>query len=303
MISIKNLTKRFGDFTALDGVSFDIPTGTVWGLVGINGSGKSTLLRSITGIYTVDGGSVEYDGAPVFDNPEVKGNISFVPDELYLPPRASMLDMMKKYKLLKRNFNEKKFLELAAIFGLNIRKHFNTFSKGMRRQAATALAISEENPYIFFDETFDGLDPFKRNFIKQILKDEARERGTTVIITSHSLRELEDVCDSLAILDSGRLALDSDAAVSGKTVAVKLQVAFADDFDESRFEGFDLLSFTKKGRVAEIIVKGSETETIARVEGLSPIILETLPLTLEEIFTYNLDDRKIAKEDVSNEEN
>lgn len=301
MIQIKGTVKKFGDFTALGGLWCDIPSGTVWGLVGINGSGKSTLLRTMTGIYMPDGGSVEYDGESVFDNPEIKGKISFVPDDLYLPPRACLNDMVKKYKLLKRSFNEKKFRELIAIFGLDARARFNTFSKGMRRQAATALAIAEENPYIFFDETFDGLDPFKRSFLKRVMKDEAHENGVTVIITSHSLRELEDICDSLAILDKGGFVLDSETE-SIKTPAVKLQVAFADDYDESRFAGLELVSYTRKGRVAEIIVRGVESEIIPTVEALSPILLEPLPLTLEEIFSYNLDGRKIVKEDSRNEE-
>lgn len=298
MIKVSGLVKRFGDFTALCGLSCEIETGSVWGLVGINGSGKSTLLRTMTGIYMPDGGTVEYDGQPVFDNPDVKGLVTFVPDELYLPPHLNMESMAKKYKLLKRNFNEKKFRELAKIFELDTKARFNTFSKGMRRQAATALAIAEENPYIFFDETFDGLDPFKRGFIKRVLKDEARERGTTVIITSHSLKELEDVCDSLAILDKGGFVLASDTETA-RASAVKVQIAFADDFDESRLDGLKIVSFTKSGRVATVIIDGEEEQVMTALRALDPLLLESLPLTLEETFTYNLEERKILKEEGS----
>ena len=296
MISINNVVKRFGDFTALGGVSCKIESGSIWGLVGINGSGKSTLLRVLTGIYRADGGSVEYDGMPVFDNPEVKGLISFVPDELYLPSSSNIEDMIKKYKLLKRNFNEERLRELVSTFELDTKKRFSTFSKGMRRQAATALAIAEENPYIFFDETFDGLDPFKRGYIKHILREETRSRGTTVIITSHSLRELEDVCDSLVILDKGSfVSNEQESSESGG--AVKVQIAFADEYDESRFAGLDIVSFNKRGSVALMIVRGEEPEVMARLRELSPALLEQLPMTLEEIFSYNLDGHKLVEEE------
>ena len=296
MIRLNGVVKRFGDFTALNGLTCDIPDGSIWGLVGINGAGKSTLLRVMTGIYQADGGSVEYDGAPVFDNPEVKGTVSFVPDELYLPPNSNIEEMVKKYRLLKRNFNEQKLRELVKIFELNTKQRFNTFSKGMRRQAATALALAEENPYIFFDETFDGLDPFKRGFIKQILKEEAEVRGTTVIITSHSLRELEDVCDNLAILDRGNFVLDTDVAET-KASAVKVQIAYADDYTRERLENLDVVSFVKRGAVAVVVIRGEEEEVLAKLRETSPLLLETLPLTLEETFSYNLDERKIVREE------
>ena len=296
MIKLNGVVKRFGDFTALNGLTCDIPDGSIWGLVGINGAGKSTLLRVMTGIYQADGGSVEYDGAPVFDNPEVKGTVSFVPDELYLPPNSNIEEMVKKYRLLKRNFNEQKLRELVKIFELNTKQRFNTFSKGMRRQAATALALAEENPYIFFDETFDGLDPFKRGFIKQILKEEAEVRGTTVIITSHSLRELEDVCDNLAILDRGNFVLDTDVAET-KASAVKVQIAYADDYTRERLENLDVVSFVKRGAVAVVVIRGEEEEVLAKLHETSPLLLETLPLTLEETFSYNLDERKIVREE------
>ena len=298
MIRINNVVKRFGEFTALGGVSCSIENGTVWGLVGINGSGKSTLLRTMTGIYRPEGGSVEYNGESVFDNPEVKGLISFVPDELYLPSHCTMEDMAKKYKLLKRSFNEARFRELAAVFELDMKKRFGSFSKGMRRQAATALAIAEENPYIFFDETFDGLDPFKRSYIKEVLKEESRTRGTTVIITSHSLRELEDVCDSLAILDGGKF-VQNERDGADEVGAVKVQIAFADEYDQSRFADLDVVKFNKRGSVSLVILRGTEDDILPRLRAMSPLILESLPMTLEEIFSYNLDDRRIVSEEGS----
>ncbi len=300
MINISGVVKRFGDTTVLDGVSCKIEDGSVWGLVGINGAGKSTLLRIMTGIYSSDGGTVEYDGAPVLENPEVKGRISFVPDDLYLPSNNNMEDMAKKYKLLKRNFNEARFRELAAVFELDTKKRFGSFSKGMRRQAATALAIAEENPYIFFDETFDGLDPFKRGYIKHILREEARTRGTTVIITSHSLRELEDVCDSLAILDGGSF-VDNERESRESEGAVKIQIAYTDAYDASRFADLDVIKFNKRGSVALMIVRGSEERVLEQLRATSPLLLEVLPMTLEEVFSYNLDERKLVDEEGSAE--
>lgn len=298
MIRLNGIVKRFGDFTALNGLTCDIPNGAIWGLVGINGAGKSTLLRVMTGIYQADSGSVEYDGAPVFDNPEVKGTVSFVPDELYLPPNSNIEDMIKRYRLLKRNFNEQKLRELVNVFELNTKQRFNTFSKGMRRQAATALALAEENPYIFFDETFDGLDPFKRGFIKRLLKEEAETRGTTVIITSHSLRELEDVCDNLAILDRGNFVLDTDVSET-KTSAVKVQIAYADDYNKERLGDLDIASFVKRGAVAVVVIRGEEGDVLAKLRETSPLLLEVLPMTLEETFSYNLDERKLVREEES----
>ena len=300
MISINGVVKRFGDTTVLDGVSCKIEDGSVWGLVGINGAGKSTLLRIMTGIYSADGGTVRYDGDEVLENPDVKGKISFVPDDLYLPAHANMEDMAKKYKLLKRNFNEIRFRELAAVFELDTKKRFGSFSKGMRRQAATALAIAEENPYIFFDETFDGLDPFKRGYIKHILREEARTKGTTVIITSHSLRELEDVCDSLAILDGGHF-VDNERESRESEGAVKIQIAYTDDYDSSRFADLDVIKFNKRGSVALMIVRGSEERVLESLRETSPLLLEVLPMTLEEVFSYNLEERKIVDEEGSAE--
>jgi ABC-2 type transport system ATP-binding protein len=204
--------------------------------------------------------------------------------------------MIKRYRLLKRSFNEQKLRELVNIFELNTKQRFNTFSKGMRRQAATALALAEENPYIFFDETFDGLDPFKRGFIKKLLKEEAETRGTTVIITSHSLRELEDVCDNLAILDQGNFVLDTDAA-EVKTSAVKVQIAYADEYNKERLGDLDIVSFVKRGAVSVAVIRGEEGDVLAKLRETSPLLLEVLPMTLEETFSYNLDERKIVREE------
>lgn len=289
MIKIDSITKYYGDFKALDKVSFEIPTGTVYGLVGINGAGKSTLLRIMSGIYNPNGGSVTYDGQVVFDNPSVKVRIAFVPDDLYLPPNMSIEDMAKRYEnLYGRPLNRNKLSELAANLGLNTKQRFSTFSKGMRRQASTILALSLEAEYVFFDETFDGLDPFKRGYIKRLLKNEVKERGITVIISSHSLKELEDVCDSLAVLDKGGLVIESEIG-DIESVGTKIQIAFREHFDRDSFKDLDIISFTKLGSVAQMIVRGNRESICKDLRSRNPLLMEILPLTLEEAFTYRLE--------------
>ena len=293
MIKIISLTKRYGDFTAIDNISFEIEKGAIYGLVGINGAGKSTLLRTVAGIYSATKGSVVYDGLDIFDNPRIKSRIAFVPDELYLPSTMNLAGMMKKYKTLYHGkFNAEKCKHLAGEFELDLKQRFNTFSKGMRRQAATVLALSLETEYIFFDETFDGLDPFKRAYIKRLIANDVRERGATAVISSHSLKELADVCDRLAVLDKGGLVFESDVSSLDAGV-IKVQVAFAEDFGRDRFGGFDVIDYSKQGRVAQLIVRGDKEDVDRRMRALSPILYETLPLSLEEVFTLELGRRGV----------
>lgn len=292
MIKIDGVVKRFGDFTALDNISCEIQNGSIYGLVGINGAGKSTLLRVITGIYTPEEGSVSYDGVSISEDPTIKSRFAFVPDELYLPNNATLLQMAKKYRLLYNGkFNDKRFFDLATEFSLDVRKPFNSFSKGMRRQAATILALALETEYIFFDETFDGLDPFKRSFIKKLIAEDVKRRGATAVITSHSLKELEDICDKLAVVDKGGLVFESDvASISG---GVRVQVAFSDEYSIERFEALEVLDFRKNGSVSTLTVRADEQTVRAVLEPMSPILLEILPLSLEDVFTFELAKRGV----------
>ena len=200
MIEVKNITKKFGDFTALDNVTCTIPEGCIFGMVGSNGAGKSTLLRLISGVYQPDGGEILIDGEPVWENKTIKSQIAYVPDELFFLGGATMERMAKLYAAAYPTFDKKRFAELAESFGLDVKKPVSTFSKGMRRQASTILALSSRPKYIFFDETFDGLDPIMRTLVKKLICNDVLERNATAIITSHSLRELEDTCDQLALL-------------------------------------------------------------------------------------------------------
>lgn len=288
MLEVKNLTKKFDRFVAVDSLSCTIPDGCIFGMVGSNGAGKSTFLRCVSGVYKPDGGEILLDGSPVWENPDVKEKIILIPDELFFLQGASMNRMAALYSKVYPNFDKKRYEELTLVFGLDPKKNVATFSKGMRRQAATILSLSAKPQYIFFDETFDGLDPIMRNIVKKIICDDVAERKATAVITSHSLRELEDTCDQLALLHKGGLILQSDVS-NLKTSLFKVQIAFSKDFDKSIFGDLEILSFVKKGSVANLIVKGDREETKQRLYSLFPVLLDILPLSLEEVFTYEME--------------
>lgn len=288
MIRAAGITKKFGSFVALDEVSCNIMDGCVYGLVGSNGAGKSTFLRVLAGIYKPDSGLAYIDDKPVYENPEAKKDISFVADDLYFVPGASMNKMAVMYKRLIDSFDMKRFKELTAIFKLDPDKNIANFSKGMKRQAAIILTLSTRAKYMFFDETFDGLDPVMRNLVKKLICEDVAEKGSTVIITSHSLRELEDICDHLALLHKGGLVLDSDV-LEMKTTQFKVQVAFNDEFNESRFWDMNITRYRQMSSVANMIVNGDREQMVERFRSMNPIVLDVLPLTLEEVFTYEME--------------
>ncbi len=288
MIKTEGLTKFFEKYTALNNVNCTIDNGCICGIVGSNGAGKSTFLRLLAGVYKADSGSIYIDDMPVFDNPEVKAKIAYVPDELYFLPSATIEKMMELYASIYPKYNKEKCIALANKLKLNIRQNINTFSKGMKRQASTILALAAETEYIFFDETFDGLDPVIRNFVKGIICEEVYERKATAIITSHSLRELEDICDQLALLHKGGLILQNDIE-NLKTSHCKIQVAFDYEYDETLFKDIEHLRFKKTGSVSSMIVKGNIDETTNTIASMKPILMDILPLTLEEVFSYEME--------------
>jgi len=288
MITTKNLTKKFDTVNALENVTCTIQNGCIYGMVGSNGAGKSTFLRVLSGVYRADGGEALLDGEPIWENPSAKSKIAYVPDELYYIPNANLKRMGKMYAALYPQFDWDTFNTLIKDLNLPADRGINTFSKGMRRQALTILALSAKPEYIFFDETFDGLDPVMRNYIKKLICQDVVDRKATAIITSHSLRELEDTCDQLALLHRGGLILESDVQ-NLKTSKYKIQIAFNDEYDRSRFEGIDIVSFQKHGSVTNMIVNGDRDETLMRLSALNPALLDILPLTLEEVFTYEME--------------
>lgn len=288
MIKTEKLTKKFGTYTALQDISCTIQDGCIYGMVGSNGAGKSTFLRILSGVYKADGGNVLLDGEPIYENAAAKGQIMFVPDELYYINGAIMNRMAALYQSMYPNFNRERYNELTKELGLDPKKSLNTFSKGMRRQAITVLALAASPKYIFFDETFDGMDPVVRNYVKKLICQDVIDRGAAAIITSHSLRELEDTCDQLALLHRGGLVLESDIQ-NLKTSQFKIQIAFREEYDKSKFSALDLVHFTKHGSVANLIVRGTQEETLDILRPMNPALLEVLPLTLEEVFTYEME--------------
>ncbi len=297
MISAKNITMKFDDFTALDKLNCEIPDSCIYGLVGSNGAGKSTFLRLISGVYRPYEGSITVDGEPIWENPAVKSQILYVPDELYFLPQSNMKTMAKLYAAAYEKFSLERFHDLTKIFGLDPSANINTFSKGMKRQAATILALSAMPKYLFFDETFDGLDPVMRNLVKQVIYNDVCERKTTTIITSHSLRELEDTCDQLALLHKGGIVFESDIQ-NLKTSLFKVQIAFRESYDKTRFEGLDILNYAQMGSVATIITRGQKEEVVEKMRAMNPILLDVLPLNLEEVFIYEMEALGYAFHDI-----
>lgn len=288
MICAKNVTMKFGDFTALDSLNCRIPRGCVYGLVGSNGAGKSTFLRLIAGVYRPAMGRVTIEGVPVYDTPEAKERVAFVPDELFFLPHANMHRMAAFYRANYRTFSEERYAELVEAFDLNPKANLATFSKGMRRQAAIILALSTMPDYILFDETFDGLDPVMRNLVKRVIYDDVETRGTTAVISSHSLRDLEDTCDQLALLHKGGLIFESDIE-NLKTSLFKVQIAFSQPFDRDILDGIEVLNWSRKGSVANAIVRGDRAQVQKQLTDKQPLLLDLLPLTLEEIFLYEME--------------
>ncbi len=305
MIRADKVTKIFRSagapepHVALNDLSCTIPGGCIYGLVGSNGAGKSTFLRLLSGVYRPDSGSIEVDGLPVWENPDAKNKLFYVPDDIYFLPQTTMVKMAHYYKALYPKFDWSRFERLTETFGLDKHANINTFSKGMRRQAATILALSTMPDYLFFDETFDGLDPVIRRLVKQVIYNDVLDRGTTTIITSHSLRELEDTCDQLALLHRGGIIFESDIQ-NLKTALFKVQIAFGEPFGEAKFTsaGIDILSYTQMGSVATFIVRGDRTETEEKLRCMDPLLLDLLSLNLEEVFVYEMEALGYAFKDI-----
>ncbi len=288
MITTTKLTKTFNNFTALKEVTCQIPKGCIYGMVGSNGAGKSTFLRILTGVYQPTSGTATIEDTVVFDSPEVKERITYVPDTLYFLPGATMKRMAQFYSDIYTNFDMNRFNELTKAFRLDPSKPISHFSKGMQRQTAIILALSSKPDYMFFDETFDGLDPIMRALVKKLICQDVIDRNATIIITSHSLRELEDICDQLALLHEGGLILQSDIE-NLKTTQFKVQIAFKEEYDESLFSELSYLRFQKSGSVSNMIVKGDKDSTIAYLQAKNPALLDVLPLTLDEVFTFEME--------------
>ena len=296
MIEVKDVVKTFDGFRALDGVTMTVPRGAVYGLVGPNGAGKSTLIRHLTGIYRPDSGAIDIDGQPVYENPAVKARIAYIPDDVFYFPQATIPDMMRYYRGIYPKFDAERYQKLGKVFQLDPKRQIRRLSKGMQKQAAFWLAMSLRPDVLILDEPVDGLDPVMRRQVWNLVLADVAENGTTVLISSHNLRELEDVCDHVGIMDHGRVLLERSLAQLQDNM-VKLQVVFREDREAPPPE-IPVLHASRIGRVHTLIMRMSAQEAEDRLAAYSPLLVDAVPLTLEEIFIYELGGEDYAVKDI-----
>lgn len=289
MIKIESVTKCFGDVCSLDEVALQIPDGSIFGLIGSNGSGKSTLLRAMSGIFSVEEGGILYDGFDIWENTEQKAKLVYLSDEPYFLPHSSIEDMRNLFSSLYSTFDNEKFDKLLNLFGLPLRRKINTFSKGMQKQTSVLLGLSVCPKYLFCDETFDGLDPVMRHLVKRILMEDIAERGTTVVIASHNLRELEDICDHVALLHKGKLLFQRELDDMKLTIQ-KIQAVFTEENAEEKLRELPLLNLERRGSMFTIVARGTREEWEERLQAMQPQFYECIPLTLEEIFIAEMEE-------------
>lgn len=300
MIEIKNVSMNFGGgfgdrekFTALDDISIEIPDGCIYGFLGSNGAGKSTLMRMICGVYKTEKGSVTIDGEEAFDNPTAKGKIFFVNDETVQYSSFTLKDLKKYYKGYYENFSEEVFDRLVSKLELPENKRMAQFSKGMKRQAVVIAGLACQTKYLMLDEAFDGLDPAMRKIIKTMIIDELVDRNATLIVSSHNVAEISELCDRAMLIHKGQLIF-ADEIDELRSGFCKIQIAFGNrtvSLTDINGEGIEVMQFNSLGSVAQVIAKGNAAEIMAKLKSKDPIILELVPLTLEEIFIYELEVR------------
>ncbi|MCF2663672.1 ABC transporter ATP-binding protein [Oscillibacter valericigenes] len=286
MIEVRDVVKKFDGFAALDGASLSVPTGSVYGLVGPNGAGKSTIIRHLTGIYRQDSGTVAIGGESVWENAALKSRIAAIPDDWYYFNQASVRDMMRFYKGFYPNFSMERYEKLKEVFHIDEKKTIRRLSKGMQKQVAFWLALSCMPDYLVLDEPVDGLDPVMRRQVWSLMMGDVSERGTTVLVSSHNLRELEDVCDHVGIMDHGKVLLERSLAQLQDNM-VKLQVVFQDGVTEVPAE-LPVLHASRVGRIHTLIMRMNAEEATAKLSTYNPMLVDAVPLTLEEIFIYEL---------------
>ena len=298
MIEAKAVSKSFDGFLALNDLDMTVPKGSIYGLVGPNGAGKSTILRHLCGVYRPDSGVITIEGQPVYEHPAIKERMVVIPDDVYYYGSASVREMMKFYRGMYPTFSMERFEQLTEAFPeVDAKRPIRRMSKGMQKQAAFWLAMSCCPDYLLLDEPVDGLDPVMRRQVWSLLMGDVAERGTTVLVSSHNLRELEDVCDHVGILSHGQVVIErSLSQLQGTTV--KLQVAFPDGVQPGLPQGMEVLHQSQLGRVYTYIVRGRADEVQQQVEAIHPLFVEALPLSLEEIFIYEMGGNDYAVRDI-----
>lgn len=285
MIQVKKLYKSFDTFKALRGLNISVPKGAVYGLVGPNGAGKSTLIRHLAGIYRQDSGEVLIDGQPVFENPEVKKRIAYIPDDVFYFAQSNVRELARFYQGMYPAFDRERFERLRDVFGIDDKKPIRKLSKGMQKQAAFWVALSQMPEVVILDEPVDGLDPVMRRQVWSLLMSDVAERGTTVLVSSHNLRELEDVCDYVGIMDKGKMLIERELADLQQNI-VKIQIAYPEG--KGLPEGLNIIHASSTGRLQQLILRGSSDELEQKLSASEPLFMDFLPLSLEEIFIYEL---------------
>lgn len=296
MIEVRDAVKKFDGFAALDGATLMVPKSSVYGLVGPNGAGKSTLIRHLTGIYRQDGGTIRLDGEPVWENAALKARIAAIPDDWYFFMQSTVQDMMRFYRGFYASFSMERYEKLKEVFNIDEKRAIRRLSKGMQKQVAFWLALSCMPDYLILDEPVDGLDPVMRRQVWSLVMGDVAQRGTTVLVSSHNLRELEDVCDHVGIMDHGKVLLERSLAQLQDNM-VKLQVVFPDGMNEVPSE-LPVLHASRIGRIHTLIMRMNAEEATARLSVYSPLLVDAVPLTLEEIFIYELGGADYAVKDI-----
>jgi len=297
MIEVRDVVKKFDGFAALDGATLSVPTGSVYGLVGPNGAGKSTIIRHLTGIYRQDEGEVKIGGEPIWENGPMKSRIAAIPDDWFYFFQSNIRDMMRFYKGIYPNFSVERYEKLKEVFNIDEKKNIRRLSKGMQKQVAFWLALSCMPDYLILDEPVDGLDPVMRRQVWSLMMGDVAERGTTVLVSSHNLRELEDVCDHVGIMNQGSVLLERSLS-DLQDNTVKLQVAYKTEEEHMLPAELKILHRSQVGRVYTYIIRGSAETICRRMQITDPLLLEAIPLTLEEIFIYEMGGADYAVRDI-----
>ena len=284
MLNAQCLSKAFGDKRVLDQLNLEVGESSIFGLVGVNGAGKSTFLRCVAGIYEADEGTICFDGENTFLNPAIRKEIFLVSDDPYFPMAANIRTLKEFYQSF-YTLDEPVYQRLLKLFSLEENKPIASFSKGMKRQTLLLFALSAKPKLLLLDEAFDGLDPIVRMELKRTLYEYIQEEGSTIIISSHNLKELEDICDSFGILEDGKISTYGDLLESKQNIN-KYQMAFKEEIDEGFFDEFDVLHSKKEGSVYSLVIKGDKDEIEEKIKALNPLVFDTLSVNFEELFIY-----------------
>lgn len=288
MIELKGVTKNFDNFKVLENIDLTIPKGSAFGLLGSNGAGKSTILRLLSGIYKAEGGNVLIDGEEVYDNIPIKQKVFFINDETIQFSNFTLNELKNFYKGFYPNFSQELFEKLRNSINLPLNKKLSQFSKGMKRQAIVITALACQTDYLLLDEAFDGLDPTMRIIVKRMIVDAIIDRELTTIISSHNLKEINEVCDTVALLHEGKIIFSKDLD-SVKGNIHKIQTAFPESYTTEDFSGLQIMHFEKNQSIYYMIIKGDEDEIRKQLAPKNPLILDVIPLSLEEIFIYEME--------------